>query len=718
MILNLSNAQKLYLGNVEISKILFNNAEVFSSFAGDPYSDYVTLLLHMNGLSGSQTFIDSSTNNFILSAFGNTQISTNIKKYGSGSSFFDGSGDYLEAPLDSAFDFGTANFTIECWFYTTNPNWQTILARWGSGGNAFFLGVDQSTQGIQFYLNNSLVCGGGAINLSAWNHVAIVRNGTNILYFLNGTLIQNANWGSQSINSSTEKLRIGFDNNINPHFNGYIDDIRITKGIARYTSNFIPPQHEFSDPSDRYGANVSLLLHMENLQGSTIIKDSSTNNFALTALGNAQLTTTTKKFGTDACLFDGNSLSNVRTISCDAGVFGLDDFTIELWINPNATQSSNFANILQSGSGSFSPGTWRLRRGSFTGNSNPIVPWFDVFFESNNFASITPPSDLIGTFSNNIWSHYAITRQNDIFRIFVNGIKHQETPLTSPVSLNQNQITMGGGLSGYIDEVRITKGVARYTSDFVPQTAPFANPTPVGGIYNAFTQNLLGYWSFDNGTPQPDVKSGTYGISVIDGPESYTSGYYNTAITLTPGIRLRANQNLWNVKTNPLSYTVSFWVRKNANNSTGQESVILGSFFGNMGFVFLNDTLNGLNLNNAFAFILATGTNYQYKSAETIQSMNIGTWYHVTGTYNLPTQTAKLYINGVLAATTTDVLNNDCTNNGWTGFAINGSVVGTTSTEYGNNYSFDMIGIWERTLTDNEVQLLYTDYNSINDFII
>lgn len=233
----------------------------------------------------------------------------------------------------------------------------------------------------------------------------------------------------------------------------------------------------------------------------------------------------------------------------------------------------------------------------------------------------------------------------------------------------------------------------------------------------AFDDSLLAYWSFDASSFQPTV--GNYTAVVDGGAWTITAGsIYGLGATLAPNQRIRVAQNLWNVKTNPLSYTVSFWVRKNVNHTVGQEAVMLGSFFGNMGFVFMNQLLNGSFLNDAFSFTLATGNSYQYKAAEVQIVGNLGAWRHITGTYDLPNQIAKLYIDGTLVATTTQVLNNNCTNDGWSGFAMNGSVVSNNSSEYGNNYTFDMVGFWARTLTDNEVRQLYNNYDIINDFIV
>lgn len=202
----------------------------------DPYSDNVSLLLPFN-----TSFQDFSKNNFSITANGDAQISNAQSKFGGGSALFDGNGDYLELPSSQAFDFGNGDFTIELWHYsTTSPSFETLLARWGST-QIFFLGGGIGFN-YQFYVNGFLTVNGGTYVPNQWNHVAVSRNGSNLRMFINGQQVGSTyNIGATSFTTSnTVNLRIGADYNINPYFQGYIDDLRITKGVARYTSNFTP----------------------------------------------------------------------------------------------------------------------------------------------------------------------------------------------------------------------------------------------------------------------------------------------------------------------------------------------------------------------------------------------------------------------------------------------------------------------------------------------
>jgi len=227
--------------------------------------------------------------------------------------------------------------------------------------------------------------------------------------------------------------------------------------------------------------------------------------------------------------------------------------------------------------------------------------------------------------------------------------------------------------------------------------------------YESLVENLIAYWTFNlNITP-------TVGFYVMSGNAGWsypTPAIDQYGVRLNENQRLLVQQNLWNVKAQPLSYSVSFWVRPNLLANTGQESVLMGSCFGSMGFYFNLGNVAENNFSDIFnqhiTFSLATGSNYEYKHVSVPFVTTTNVWYHIVGTYNLDTQTAKLYVNGNLIGTTTNVLNNDCVNPSWAGFCLNGSPITNGLSEYGKTYDFDMVGFWERTLTDREVDALYS----------
>lgn len=214
----------------------------------DPYFSNVVLLMHFEAANGSTTFIDSSLANRTFTANGNAQISTTEKKVGTSSMAVDGSGDYIITNSASEdFNFGTStDFTIEGWVYVisggssgTSSNWFTTTSR--SYYFGLYLGYIAIGNGVT---NISLSYINFAPYLDKWTYVTHSRSGANNYIFLNGVLQQTASNASLGSNDS---LNIGRDPYFGPLMNGYIDDVRITKGVCRYTTNFTPPTAAFPD---------------------------------------------------------------------------------------------------------------------------------------------------------------------------------------------------------------------------------------------------------------------------------------------------------------------------------------------------------------------------------------------------------------------------------------------------------------------------------------
>ena len=215
----------------------------------------VSLLLHGDGTNGSTTITDSSPRAKTVTAVGSAQISTAQSKFGGASIAFDGTGDYLETPNSTDFAFGAGNFTIEGWVWTGATATGTIACHRTAGGannTNWLIQTNVPTQGkIAFYASDgttyqvNAMASSTNINNSQWNHIAITRSGSTFRLFINGSQEASASW-SDSISSTSRVVQIGNDN-ANSFFNGYIDDLRITKGVARYASNFSVPAAPFPD---------------------------------------------------------------------------------------------------------------------------------------------------------------------------------------------------------------------------------------------------------------------------------------------------------------------------------------------------------------------------------------------------------------------------------------------------------------------------------------
>jgi hypothetical protein len=194
--------------------------------------------------------IDSTTKN-VLETVGNAQISTTQWRFGGRSIFFNGSANtYLFSPYSQFLNFGAGAFTVELWFYqTASAGFQTLIGqRLITNFCPFLIAVNGGTLQLYMSSNNSSwnlanAMSLGAVALNTWYHVALVRDGSTIKAYVNGAQAGTTVTSSASLNNSAVGLGIGG----NDLFSGYIDDVRITNGVARYTANFNVPTIGFTD---------------------------------------------------------------------------------------------------------------------------------------------------------------------------------------------------------------------------------------------------------------------------------------------------------------------------------------------------------------------------------------------------------------------------------------------------------------------------------------
>ena len=210
----------------------------------------------MDGSDGSTTFTDSSSNGLTVTANGNAQISTTQSKFGGSSAYFDGTGDYLTASHASNFNFGSGDFTAEVWFNVPNVSgtdaFITTAAGQGADGTDFqgiWLGLHQgqyyfiaSTNGTSWDVSIQA----GTPPTNTWTFLSAVRSGNTFTLYVNGVSIGTAT-SSGTLTNSNNLIAIGGRTRNNQYSIGYLDDVRVTKGVARYTSNFTAPTAAFLD---------------------------------------------------------------------------------------------------------------------------------------------------------------------------------------------------------------------------------------------------------------------------------------------------------------------------------------------------------------------------------------------------------------------------------------------------------------------------------------
>jgi hypothetical protein len=288
---------------------------------------------------------------------------------------------------------------------------------------------------------------------NSWNHIAISRSGGTLRLFVNG--IQGYS-GSIATNYTAGIVRFGTDGGGSSlPYAGYISNFRIIPNSAIYTSNFVPP----SAPQTAI-QNTTLLLNMT----SAGVYDAATQT-NLETIGDARLSTAVTKWGSSSMAFDGTG-DRLLSAPSPVNIMGGGDFTIEFWLYPNNT-SSAYRALVSSENYPATTGGWSLYQ-----NGTAIEFWLTPG------ASVTINATSAITAST--WQHLALCRASGTLRLFINGIS--VASVSNSTSLTGQQIwigdnnTSGGGsyfYNGYIDDLRITRGYARYTANFTPPTEAF-----------------------------------------------------------------------------------------------------------------------------------------------------------------------------------------------------------------------------------------------------
>lgn len=458
-----------YISNFRVIK----GTAVYTS-AFTPPSSPLTAITNTSLLTcKANRALDLSTNAFTVTVNGNPKVrpfvpfNPTAPYNGStmtGSGYFDGTGDFFNFTTFST----TGAFTLECWFYRDDTNVTTYHTVFG-GPNVNAGGLDN----CQFYVNNSGAVAfllnaatgvgntinptGTAVIKNQWNHLVSVRDSSgNVALFVNGSRI--------ATSSTFTELRIshvgsGGSAPAGYETRGYISDVRISN-VAIYD----PTQTTCTVPTSRLTASGSTHI-LANFTNSSVV-DYTGKNTILTG-DNARVNTAVFKYGTSSVFFDGTN-DYLRMVHNNDFEFGNGDFTIELWL-----LLKSFAD----GKAIVSKG-WPSITGSFliyTDVTNNRI----AFYSSSNGSSWDIANQVVikNSPTTDTWNHIAITRSGNTFRTFFNGAQVSSfSNSSSLVSASAYPLTIGGGdtgvnnFYGHVDDLRITKGYARYTSAFTPPT--------------------------------------------------------------------------------------------------------------------------------------------------------------------------------------------------------------------------------------------------------
>ena len=226
---------------------------------GDAHFPKVEALLPFDGTNGATSTTDLSDRGNTVTFGGDAEISTAQSKFGGSSLSLDGNGDYVDLP-QATNQLVSEDFTIEFWFrinsgagsetvglfgsyYTTPSGKGWIMATSATYTSVYFQWMYGSGTGTDWAYLNRTQGTRTALSNNTWYHVAVTRSGSTWRLFLNGTQEDSVTQSDQLTDSgSTTRLgNYGPSATASHGLNGYIEDFRITRGVARYTSNFTAP---------------------------------------------------------------------------------------------------------------------------------------------------------------------------------------------------------------------------------------------------------------------------------------------------------------------------------------------------------------------------------------------------------------------------------------------------------------------------------------------
>lgn len=477
----------------------------------DPFFNNTVLLLHCDDAGLTDVRGHTVTLN------GNVARSATQSKFGGYSATFDGTGDYLTIPSSTDWDFGSGDFTIEFWTYlNSNASGWFIVRRdtstpWSPFGLLLSTGKLRAlyTSGTASY--DVDITGTATITTGAWHHIALVRRGSAFQTYIDG-VADASGTSSTTMRTLNEQLVIGAADatGSSPNLNGYIDDLRITKGVARYTAPFAVPTATFPDaiPLDHDPFwNQTVLAMALNDTGLT-----DTKGHTVTLNGNVARSATQSKFGGYSAAFDGTG----DYLDCGFIALDADDFTLEGWFYFSALGTGNRTLFSQYDSAQATRTTFDVRNTKLS-----------IFSGSNGAQSGTT------TLVTGQWYHIAYVKSGSVCRGYLNGVlevTHStfQTPYATNLWIGSYPSSTTDDFSGYVDDVRVTRGITRYTTNF---TAPVAaNPTAFNETYDPWIGNVMLLQHMDN-TGLTDVKGHTVtlnGNAARSATQSKFGGYSAT----------------------------------------------------------------------------------------------------------------------------------------------------------------------------------------------
>jgi hypothetical protein len=431
----------------------------------DRYYRKVSLLCHFEGSDGGTSFVDSGPIGHTITRVSPATTETDEALFGSSSGYFpDGSAECTVSDHDSLELSG--DFTIELAYLAsaTDAPGRTLVSKGSDTFAANSYGIRVFSGSILFWASSSTgsynISNGqslGSVSVGNWVRVAVTRSGNTWRGYREGVKVFEFTSSGVPYNDGSQ-LFIG---GANDSANGYIDELRITKGVARYTGESYDLATEaFSEelpevPGDEYFDEVALLMHAD-----TGFTDASSYIHSIAPNGSASVTASDPLFGAGSALFDASSerlaVTHASTIHPAA-----QDFTVEFAFK-RTSSLSGVTPLLGKPSAVTGYGPW-----SFAMDASGNV----YFYSSSTGSSWNIAQDRsAGNATLDAWVRFAVTRDGDTWRTYRNGTKVSEWTASDVSLLNSGNLEIGGATDnsyahGQIDEFRYTIGVARYIGE-------------------------------------------------------------------------------------------------------------------------------------------------------------------------------------------------------------------------------------------------------------
>ena len=610
------------------------------------------LTLKTNLSSNTLTIIDSSNTAMSGITRGNNSnvMTSSFTPYGSNwSGYFDGTGDYLTVPHNAAFQFGSGDFTVECFVYAQAfASEQVIVSKFNAGGSAssnqWILSLISGVPNFSISTDGQNVANtitGPAVTAQTWTHIAAVRSANTFTVYTNGVAgTSNTNNGSLATNE-IEVLGICYRRNsgsTNFPFNGYISNLRITKGQALYTSNFTPTTYVLTTTSQNANsANVSLLTCNSNqfvvqgvLSSNSSVIVSRNGDSAVTKFSPFNPTEGAYSPSIYGASYGFNGLSDVIYLAANPAIaWGAGDFTFECWVYLNASAIPSNASI------------WDQRG---TAGSARLEPSFSVDSTVGyNFYTRQVTRFSSGTAAVKLkqWQHIAVVRSSGTTRLYVDGIQTGGTygvdgdnyPGTTSRLGQANDAVTTRYWPGYITDVRLTVGTAVYTANTTISTTPLTRLPNTKLLLNGtgcsiFDKTMLnGIFTVGSNTSVRNTidKFGTSSL-FFDGTGDYFVA--NSAVADTYAFAAG-------------DFTMEGWLYSSANTSSGQGSGIRTIFSTRSS---ATDTTSGrftLGVNAANLCFYSGSSNVAFANNS---GVTMNTWHHFAATRS--NGTMRIFLNG------------------------------------------------------------------------